>query len=440
MSKVAAVYCVYEDSGFLAESVRRVYPLVDKIIFMLNFRPWNGEGSNHHIELTYRTILEMFDPNRKIEVISGYWTSEAEQRNYSLKICRDRGIDWNFIIDDDELYNYDQLRSAMDQVKHGEYWVYLSPQQVYWKNRSLCIANVVDALPSFTLAHEGKTFFNYARALTVNGGNWYTFQPHELINHHMSYVRDDEKMLRKIKSFSHADPAIIDWYKNTWIKWKPESQNLHPNKDNPGSFSRAIDAQFSLYRLEDCVIRKDSNLERLLKKTEIVQTPDLEWLKSDDTVNHIIDFYYKLTKVLLDSNKTSFLDVGTEFGHVHYAACEAILKSGKKAEARSISLNRLGSTNETYKSFSSNTDMGSVASLHWPKEFDMIHFHKQYLKEDDFNFLLNQVTPNGLVCVSGTQTYNAELFKKLRTDSYIKPRPYYEFKHGNGFAVIEWSR
>lgn len=65
MGKVAAVYVVYEDSGYLTESVRRIYYCVDKILFLLNFNPWNGTPNDEGLIETYRTILNMYDPLKK---------------------------------------------------------------------------------------------------------------------------------------------------------------------------------------------------------------------------------------------------------------------------------------------------------------------------------------------------------------------------------------
>jgi len=36
---LGAVYCAYNACSFLTESVQRIYPVVDKIIFLVNFKP-----------------------------------------------------------------------------------------------------------------------------------------------------------------------------------------------------------------------------------------------------------------------------------------------------------------------------------------------------------------------------------------------------------------
>ena len=78
MSKIGAVYCVYEDSGFLTESIQRIYPLMDKILILVGFAPWNGKAT-HSISLkTHETILKIPEPNNKIEVLSKRWLTEHE--------------------------------------------------------------------------------------------------------------------------------------------------------------------------------------------------------------------------------------------------------------------------------------------------------------------------------------------------------------------------
>lgn len=346
MSKIAAVYCVYEDSGFLHESVRRIYDLMDKIVFLVNFKPWNGNGNKKFIEDTFSTILNIYDPDKKLEIISSYWESEAEQRNFGLDHLNKNNIDWCFIIDDDEMYNFEELKKAIhEKIFKSKDFVFLSPHQVYWKARNFCIDKIALALPSFCRTDRKLLYFNDARAIIVNGGTWYTFQPYELVCHHFSYIRNDDQMQRKIQNFSHADPSLKDWYKNVWLKWQINSENLHPNQDNRASFKKAISVIDSPYQLENIFI--DKKFENYLQSFKINSYPHLNWLKNDSNKN-IINFIYNF--VLNDINKNFKYNVYTDTSNLEFfAICEAILKSGYEKNCSAFHLDATVNAHSTYK-------------------------------------------------------------------------------------------
>jgi len=425
MQKVAAVYCVYENSGFLAESVRRVYPLMDKILFLLNFKPWNGEGDYKIVEQTYSDILKMYDPHHKIEVVSGYWKSEAEQRNFGLKRCREQGIQWNFIIDDDEMYNYADLKNQLhERVFKQDFSVYLSPHQVYWKDTKHCISNTVAALPSFASTEQDLLYFNEARAI-ITRGKWYTFFPQDLICHHYSYVRSDESMLRKIRTFSHADPSMESWYKDVWLKWNEEMENLHPNQSNTASFKKAISIDKSNYQLESCDIYPDSELEKLLKKIECFKTSfDLNWLKWFEPTKHLIDTVFNLIYLQAKSENINILELGTNQGQLYYTMCEALLKSGSNSKISSYSEHPLKETNKTYQNFSKSV-------LGFDEQYDLIHVVRE-TNQTDLRVALSKLKKGGLLLISNTQEDNKNFFNE-----YKKNKSYFEFKEGNGFAIVQ---
>ena len=86
--------------------------------------------------------------------------------------------------------------------------------------------------------------------ITVYEGKQWTYvRPDLLICHHMSFVRRDDLMLRKIQMFSHADEIIKGWYEEKWLKWEESMTDLHPL--NPSTFKRTVPATTSKYILEE---------------------------------------------------------------------------------------------------------------------------------------------------------------------------------------------
>lgn len=258
MTSFGAQIVVYEDSGFLAEAVWRIYPLMDKIVFLVGMRPWNGGAlaDPEYWKDTIDRIMAMPDPDHKFVIVSRVWATEAEQRNYGLGVLRELGCDWCMTVDDDELYNRGQLAHAKNVIRdvlaqpptHVSAW--LVHHAIYWKRRDLVIAELTAAMPVFVHTRENDVEFTEARCFAARRGIWATLPPSDIVMHHMSYVRDDEHMRRKIATFSHAGQESRDWFQRIWLGWRPGMRNLHPNEAAAESFSRAIPVADFAYQLE----------------------------------------------------------------------------------------------------------------------------------------------------------------------------------------------
>lgn len=252
MKTFGAQYVVYEDSGFLAESVERIYPLMDRIVFLVGWKPWNGAADPDIPRATLSAILGIPDPDGKFIVKADVWRSEKDQRNEALGILRRAGCEWCMIVDDDELFNRKDVDAAKRFISEGRHRMtaYLAAQAVYWKDVRTVISGLTMSLPLFAHTGEGEVEFNEGRCYTVRSGFWHCFPPEVILCHHMSYVRDDGQMRRKLASFTHADPRLEKWYREVWLKWEPGMENLHPNPDAPQTFRKAVPAELSPWRLE----------------------------------------------------------------------------------------------------------------------------------------------------------------------------------------------
>lgn len=248
MIKIGAVYCVYDASAFLYESVQRIYPLMDKLIFILNKKPWNGEYVPGEPFITYKKILSMEDPDKKFEILTGVWENEASQRNAGLNLLRGYNIGWCLIIDDDELYNLSELNSVKVNLETAEHAAYLVYHQIYWKNRNTIIKGVFGSFPTFVRT-DGLVHFNIDRMILVSKPHtWFSISTNNIVCYHMSYIRSDSEMLRKIKNFSHADGISSDWYKDKWLNWNMDMVDLHPSIGK--GFKRAVLVSESKYQLQ----------------------------------------------------------------------------------------------------------------------------------------------------------------------------------------------
>ena len=259
MNNVGAQVCVYEDSGSLREVISRAYPYMDKFLILLNYDPWCGKANLKSSFETYEKARDIPDPDGKILLISQHWKTEAIQRNFAKDLLHKMGIKWSMVLDDDELYNPEELENAVKYLQTTEHGVILVRQQVYWKTKEFCIENLTYGMPTFVISDLKKAYFDYCRNVRVDG-TWDTLSPDLIINHHLSYVRTNEQLLRKIETFSHGDEERKDgkdtvtiwknWFENIWLKWTIDMRNLHVNPDEPQSFSKAIESKNSKYQIK----------------------------------------------------------------------------------------------------------------------------------------------------------------------------------------------
>lgn len=413
--KFGAVYCVYEDSGFLEESIRRIYGLVDKIVILINYAPWNGKVYKDFNKDTYLKISDFFDPFNKIEVVSKFWSTEEEQRNFGLDFLKNEGIPYCLIVDDDELYNYEHLKWAFNQVeKTPDVACHLVLSQVYWKTREYAIQIVKNVSFPFIVKTGGEAFFHDNRSVTVltnQGYKWASFPEHKILCHHFSYVRSDEHMIRKIRTFSHAPDVTSDWYSNKWLYWNEEVEDLHPNVDNPGSFKRAKHIDNFQHKLEeDCI---SSDWYKKLK--------GFNYIKIHNKLNVIeeqrayVEFCYRLIAFLKPKNVFDYKPFLT-----YYGFAEAIHQYKLDTELCVIPLEN----HYTDTSYSFMPDDWSV-----DKKFDFIHVNKTLEPKQVF-FKLDR-SKDSYILLSDSMAGNKKLFHELRKDF-----DFYEVKYGTGFALI----
>ena len=279
---LGAAYCVYNACDFLPESVQRIYPVVDRVVFLVNFSPWFGEPFSA-IQGTLKMILDIPDPGKKFGILAGHWKDEAEQRNAGLSILRENGIDWCLIVDDDELYNPGELERVKYMLENNsEHAAYLIYHQIYWKDRETIIEGIFGSFPTIA-STNGTVNFNENRMIKVNSGHtWFSLSPESILCHHMSYVRSDIEMKRKIESFSHADEVVPDWYERVWLGGV--TVDLHPSAGP--RFKRALRASESKYKLQEIEMKQEIPSWKDLKDS-IVESAEQNGM--GDTAKRVMD-------------------------------------------------------------------------------------------------------------------------------------------------------
>ena len=237
----AAVYCVYDDVAWLTDSIESIYFFVDAIYFLINEKPWFGQPTD--IKDTMQCIKNYPDIQNKIHIIRGDWTNEADQRNAGLAFTKEKGYSYCFIIDADEIYGPADLKRIIDFVKINpavDCW-HVS-LDTYWKSYRYRI-DPREPLKPPVFIKVGNAHFTRNRSAC--GKIHATIPPETGICHHLSYARNDDEVIKKITTFSHANEVIPGWFENVWKGWDSDHKmtNLHPT--HPHAYQKAVEQPYS---------------------------------------------------------------------------------------------------------------------------------------------------------------------------------------------------
>jgi hypothetical protein len=244
--KLAAILLVFKDEHFIPASFAAIYPVVDSICCATAYdRNLNGESLQP--DRTVETLLEQPDPHNKLRLsvvrdsssLPGD-DSAAQLRNAAINLAPE--ADYYLIIDADEVYPTAVLQHAWNEVQHSRWAGYRIRSYTYFKTWNLRVDPNNDYRPFVFL----KRGFHFKNDRQVNWRCWSRYREYlrkgrkpktvtfgeELYMHHGSLVGDDERILTKIKNWSHADLVDPVWYDNVWKKVTPESKNIHPFKNS----------------------------------------------------------------------------------------------------------------------------------------------------------------------------------------------------------------
>jgi hypothetical protein len=220
-----AHYVMYLDDFFLEDSIESVYPYVDKIIIARTLIPWNGPPTDlKETEKNLRKIVNLFGD--KIEIYRGRFPDEQTQRNWLLNISQKRSHKGAFIVDCDEIFIGNFFKNIYNFIEENHPKALRIPYFNFIKDASFSVAPPYEnGLFYVDLAADPQ--FIWARSCNVEQTFLESKEPEIL---HFSYVRkNDEDIIRKIRSFSHAhDIDWEQWFQEVYVNFNPGLQNFHP--------------------------------------------------------------------------------------------------------------------------------------------------------------------------------------------------------------------
>lgn len=225
-ARFAAVCCIYDDDSWLAPAIESVYDACDSIWFLVGERPWHSEGRDQSALI--ERISSLADPGGKIHLVRGDWPDEASQRNAGLRVASQAGADYCFVLDADEIYDSNQLATAMQVVRQNpQIDCWRSSCFTYWKSHEYRV-DPPEQVTATVFVRLGTGRFVENR--TYQTATFFDLPAETLRMHHMSYARTDEQILRKISTFGHAKEVVPGWFEQVWRRWDTDHtiENLNP--------------------------------------------------------------------------------------------------------------------------------------------------------------------------------------------------------------------
>ncbi|MGI8922777.1 MAG: glycosyltransferase [Fimbriimonadales bacterium] len=231
MSKLAVAHCVHDDSYYLADSIESFKPAGPVFVF-LSRTPWSGPTGDHK-------KAAVVARKAGAEVILGDWASELEHRLAAITTIRERGFSHVLIPDGDEIIEPGLLSTLEEIARHDLADRVYVEWDTYWKSPEYVIRPREGFTPAILLSTSaatpvGKRDFVGGRPLKLSSEYG--------IIHHLSYVGPDERIKRKISTFSHKNEVLPGWLSGVWEAWDRNKllRDLHPTHPPAYSFAEHI--------------------------------------------------------------------------------------------------------------------------------------------------------------------------------------------------------
>ncbi len=222
------VLCLHDDWWFVGKSIEAAKKFGPVLAF-ISRTSWNGTTGN------WEQVTKEAE-QAGAEVILGDWDNETDHRRHAYQEAKTRGYQYALIPDGDEIIE-PKLLKALIKLAEGEIAERIyAHMDTYWKSARYVIRPREQLAPAI-LIDLNKTEHVYIR--NYQGGRPLTLTPEHGVIHHLSYAGPDERIHRKITTWSHKDELVHDWYKNIWLGWdkKKLMRDFHPT--HPGAYGMA---------------------------------------------------------------------------------------------------------------------------------------------------------------------------------------------------------
>lgn len=184
--------------------------IADRIVVTVSRDPWCGEHTHDDTAERALTTGEI--------VIHKSWGSERDQRNDAMDIMRD--MDYVIASHCDTWFTRNDLLKLKN--KNLEKLHYNCNVYTYWKDYDTVIYPHL-SLPTILVRSDAQ----FIHSLNIE--NEQVDPPIlDITCHHVSWVKSDEEVLKKIQSYTHAGEIQPTWYTDVWKGWRPDMKDFGP--------------------------------------------------------------------------------------------------------------------------------------------------------------------------------------------------------------------
>ena len=249
-SQRCVILCLHDDWWFLRQSVEAAFTFGPALAFISRLS-WNSSTGDWE---------KVADEATKAgaEVILGDWDNETDHRRFAMQEAINRGYQYALIPDGDEVIEpslLDKLTKIADTGVADRVHAYMD---TYWKSARYVIRPREQLTPAILLNLQ---VVNHVYIRDYQGGSAITLGPEHGVIHHLSYAGPDERIQRKISTWSHKHELVQDWYRKIWLGWDHNKlmRNLHPTHPQAYGMAERIEVSEILRGVWD---------ERPVAKTE----------------------------------------------------------------------------------------------------------------------------------------------------------------------------
>lgn len=236
---VIAVYVIHYGRDYLEYSIQSIYNHVDKIIISVGLKSWAYNRSKPIDPSFLSYILDLPKKYPKIEIVTGEWSIEEDQRNSTIEYAR--SFDYYFLLDHDEIYDPTDLDKLYEFVdNHPQNAVFKIPFINFWRS----FGYVLEESHPTPVQRFFRTGRRFRFKLSCLSG--YKARTHINVEcckcFHFSYAQTPEAIKYKIGTWMHAPELAADWYESVFEKWPQNRQmeNLFLIANNEKVWKRAI--------------------------------------------------------------------------------------------------------------------------------------------------------------------------------------------------------
>ncbi len=255
LATICAQMIIYDDDQYLNLALEPVLKYCDRVLILCNTHPFNVvPGKKYDNSATLLKLQKLAQDEPKIIVESGNWNTEEEERNYGVQRALQLGYTYSLIVDTDEIYDSANLCRLTQILENNEqenmgYHIFHASWSTYWGNNPLYVIEPIESFqPVIVVRNKNAKFVHLRHVVPMMFGKpqlddrlGRVVLPKDIVTlHHLSYARSDEFIKRKCEESGHSQNGDLmkDWYESVWLKWTPESVNIHPI--DPGQYAKAV--------------------------------------------------------------------------------------------------------------------------------------------------------------------------------------------------------